>query len=84
LDSTAPTSPDAQAEDSHRSGRETIIPLFEAEVSVGKRSIETARVQVSRVTHSRVQLVEEILERERVEVERVDANRPIETMPSIR
>jgi uncharacterized protein (TIGR02271 family) len=84
VDSIAPTSPGAQAEDSHRSDRETTIPLFEEEVSIGKRSVETARVQVSRVTHSREQLVEAMLERERVEVERVAVDRPIKTMPSIR
>ena len=76
--------PDGQAEDlSHVSG-ERVIPLFEEEISVGKRVVETARVQVSRVTHTREQLVEEMLERERVEVERVPVDRPIETMPSIR
>lgn len=84
MDFIAPTSPGGQAEDSHRSDRETIIPLFEEEASIGKRVIETARVQVSRVTHSREQLIEEMLERERVEVERVAIDRPIETMPSIR
>lgn len=84
MDSIVPTSPDTQAEDAHHIDRETIIPLFEEEVSIGKRIIDTARVQVSRVTHSREQLVEEMLERERVEVECVAIDRPIETMPSIR
>lgn len=77
----APTAPDRQVQDS---SQETVIPLFEEEVSIGKRVVETARVQVLRVTHSREQLVEEMLERERVEVERIAIGRPIETMPSIR
>jgi stress response protein YsnF len=84
VDSIVPTSPDTQAEDTHNTDRETIIPLFEEEVSIGKRIVDTARVQVSRVTHRREQLIEEMLERERVEVERVTIGRPIETMPSIR
>ena len=36
--------------------RETVIPVFEEELSVAKRVVETARVQVSRVTHQHQQL----------------------------
>jgi uncharacterized protein (TIGR02271 family) len=64
--------------------RETVIPVFEEELSVAKRVVETARVQVSRVTHQHQQLVDEWLQLEKVEVERVPVDRPIEAMPSIR
>ena len=64
--------------------RETVIPVFEEEISVAKRVVETARVKVSRVTHQHQQLVDEMLQLEKVEVERVPIDRPIESMPSIR
>ena len=64
--------------------RETVIPLFQEELSVAKRVVPTSRVQVSRVTHSHEQLVDELLERERVEVERVALDKPIDHMPSVR
>jgi uncharacterized protein (TIGR02271 family) len=66
------------------SGRETVIPVFEEELSVAKRVVETARVRVSRVTHNHQQLVDELLQHEKVEVERVPVDRQIEAMPSIR
>ena len=64
--------------------RETVIPLFEEELSVSRRVVPISRVQVSRVTHSHEHLVDELLERERVEVERVAIDKPIDHMPSVR
>jgi uncharacterized protein (TIGR02271 family) len=64
--------------------RETVIPLFEEELSVEKRVVETARVKVSRVTHKHEQIVDELLQQDKVEVQRVPMDRPIEVMPSIR
>jgi uncharacterized protein (TIGR02271 family) len=64
--------------------RETVIPVFEEELSVAKRVVETARVRVSRVTHQHQQLVDELLQHEKVEVEHVPIDHPIEAMPSIR
>jgi uncharacterized protein (TIGR02271 family) len=64
--------------------RETVIPVFEEELSVAKRVVETARVRVSKVTHSHEQLVDEMLQHQKVEVERVPVDRPIEAMPAIR
>ena len=63
---------------------ETVIPLFQEELSVSRRVVPTSRVQISRVTHSHEQLVDELLERERVEVERVAIDKPIDHMPSVR
>jgi uncharacterized protein (TIGR02271 family) len=64
--------------------RETVIPLFQEELSVSRRVVPTSRVQVSRITHSHEQLVDELLERERVEVERLAIDKPIDHMPSVR
>jgi uncharacterized protein (TIGR02271 family) len=67
-----------------RVDRETVIPIFEEELSVAKRVVETARVRVSRVTHTHQQLVDELLHYEKVEVEHVPIDRQVEVMPPIR
>jgi len=64
--------------------RETVIPVFEEELSVAKRVVETARVRVSRITHNHQQMVDEMLQHEKVEIERVPIDRPVDSMPSIR
>lgn len=64
--------------------RETVIPVFEEELSVAKRVVETTRVRVSRVTHTHQQLVDELLQQEKVEVEHVPIDRQVEAMPSVR
>ena len=64
--------------------RETVLPVFEEELSVAKRVVETARVRVSRVTHTSQQVIDELLQQERVEVEHVPIDRRVEVMPSIR
>ncbi len=79
---TALDSTDLESPADH--SRETVIPLFEEEVSVSRRVVPTSRVQISRVTHSHEHLVDELLERERVEVERVAIDKPIDHMPSVR
>jgi uncharacterized protein (TIGR02271 family) len=63
---------------------QTVIPLFEEELSVAKRVVETARVRVSRITHDHQQMVDELLQHEKVEVERIPVDRPVEVMPSVR
>jgi len=63
---------------------QTVIPVFEENLSVAKRVVETARVRVSRVTHDYQQMVDEMLQHEKVEVERVPIDRPVEAMPSVR
>jgi uncharacterized protein (TIGR02271 family) len=64
--------------------RETVIPLFQEELSVSKQVVPTSRVQISRVTHSHEHLVDELLEREQVEVERVAIDKPIDRIPPVR
>jgi uncharacterized protein (TIGR02271 family) len=67
-----------------KADRETVIPLFEEELSVAKRVVDTARVQVSRTTHSYQQVVDELLQHEKVEVERITVDRPVDAIPPIR
>ena len=64
--------------------QETVIPLFDENLSVSRQVVPTSRVQVSRVTHSHEQLVDELLQREQVEIERVAIDKPIDSMPLVR
>ena len=83
--SNTPANPSgATAADMKSASRETVIPLFEEEVNVAKRVVDTGRVQVSRVTHSYKHMVDELLRHEKVEVERVPMERPVDAMPPIR
>jgi uncharacterized protein (TIGR02271 family) len=75
---------DAGVESPANHPHETVIPLFQEELSVSRQVVATGKVQVSRVTHSHEQLVDELLEREHVEVERVPIDRPIDHVPSVR
>ncbi len=79
-----PANPDTLDVETANIGKQTVVPLYEEELSIAKRVVETARVQVSRVTHDRQQIVDELLQCEKVEVERVPMNQSIEAMPSIR
>ena len=64
--------------------RQTVIPVFEEELSVAKRVVETGRVRVSRVTHDHQQMVDELLQHETVEVDRIPIGRQVEAMPPVR
>jgi uncharacterized protein (TIGR02271 family) len=72
------------AAEATNAGRETVVPLFEEEVNVAKRVVETGRVQISRVTRSHEQMVDELLRHETVEVDRIPIDRPVDAMPSVR
>ena len=68
----------------HQSVQEDLrIPLHVEDVSVSRREIESARVQIALVTGTREQLIDEELTRVRVEVERVPIGRTIEVVPTI-
>ena len=60
------------------------IPLHVEEISVSRREIKKANVQVALVTETREQLIDEELTHVRVEIERVPIDRTIEAMPPIR
>jgi len=60
------------------------IPLHVEEISVSRREIKKANVQVALVTETREQLLDEELTHVRVEIERVPIDRTIEAVPPIR
>ncbi|HZC82113.1 MAG TPA: DUF2382 domain-containing protein [Nitrospiraceae bacterium] len=59
------------------------IPLHVEEVSVSRREIENAKVQIALVTGTQEQLIDEELTRVRVEIERVPIGRTIQVVPPI-
>src|SRR6266481_2072168 len=59
------------------------IPLHVEEVSVSRREVEKANVQIALITGTREQLVDKELTHVRVEIERVPIGRTIEVVPSI-
>lgn len=60
------------------------IPLHVEEMSVSRREIKKATVQVTLVTGTREQLIDEELTHVRVEIERVPIDRTVEVAPPIR
>ena len=69
--------------DQERQPEDLRIPLHVEEVSVSRREIKTADIQIALVTETRQQLIGEELTRVRVEVERVPIGRTIEVAPPI-
>ena len=59
------------------------IPLHVEEVSVSRREIENAKVQIALVTGTQEQLIDEELTRVRVEIELVPIGRTIQVVPPI-
>jgi stress response protein YsnF len=70
--------------DQERRPEDLHIPLHEEEVSVSRREIKKANVQVALVTGTREQLIDEELTHVRVEIERVPIDRTVEVMPPTR
>jgi stress response protein YsnF len=66
-----------------RQSEDLRVPLHVEEVSVSRREIKTADLQIALVTGTRQQLIDEELTRVRVEFERVPIGRAIEVVPSI-
>ena len=60
------------------------IPLIEEQLRVGKRTVETGRVQIRTVVDESRVWIREDLQREEVEVVRVPIDQPIDTVPQIR
>src|SRR6266550_5342316 len=59
------------------------IPLHVEEVSVSRREVEEANVQIALIYGTRKQLVDKELTHVRVEIERVPIGRTIQVVPSI-
>jgi len=55
-----------------------VVPVIEEEVKVGKRVVESGRVQITKHIEQREQIVDEPLLRDEVEIKRVPINRPID------
>ena len=70
--------------DQERQPEDLRIPLHVEEVSVSRREIKKANVQIALVTGTREQLIDEELTHVRVEIERVPIGRAIEVVPPIR
>lgn len=56
---------------------ETVIPVVEEEIQVGKQKIETAKVHIRKTVEERQETVDLPLLREEVEIRRVPINRPV-------
>jgi uncharacterized protein (TIGR02271 family) len=63
---------------------ETVVPLHEERVTIGKRAKERYRVRVTKRIETRHEVVEAASMREDVQVERVPVNRIVSEAPSVR
>jgi len=63
---------------------EVAVPLVEERAVVGKRVVETGRVQVRTRVERREELVEAELARDEIEIERVAIGREVEAIPDVR
>ena len=70
--------------DQKRQPQDLHVPLHEEEISVSRREIKKANVQVALVTRTREQLIDEELTQVRVEIERVPIERVVDVVPPIR
>jgi uncharacterized protein (TIGR02271 family) len=70
--------------DQKRQPQDLHVPLHEEEISVSRREIKKANVQVALVTGTREQLIDEELTHVRVEIQRVPIDRTVEVAPPIR
>ena len=70
--------------DQEQQTKDLRIPLHVEEISVSRREIKKATVQVALVTGTREQLIDEELTHVRVEIERVPIDRTVEVAPPIR
>src|ERR1700738_51800 len=59
------------------------VPLHVEEVSISRREVEKANVQIALITGAREQVVDKELTHVRVEIERVPIGRTIEVVPPI-
>jgi stress response protein YsnF len=69
------------APDIDASAETIVIPLYEEEANVVRRTVAAGTVRVATVTREREQLVDQVLTSERFEIERVPVGRVVETAP---
>ena len=70
--------------DQEQQTKDLRIPLHVEEISVSRREIKKATVQVALVTGTREQLIDEELTHVRIEIERVPIDRAVEVAPPTR
>ena len=57
---------------------QTVVPVIEEELKVGKRVVESGRVQITKHIEEREQVVDQPLLRDEVEIQRVPINRAVD------
>jgi uncharacterized protein (TIGR02271 family) len=77
------TSSDRNHREKHEA-RQAVVPVIAEEIKVGKRTVESGRVQITKRVEEREEVVDQPLLKEEVEVQRVPINRPIEAPATIR
>jgi len=70
--------------DQEQQTKDLRIPLHVEEISVSRREMKKANVQVALVTGTREQLIDEELTHVRVEIERFSIDQTVEAVPPIR
>ena len=70
--------------DQEQQTKDLQIPLHVEEISVSRREIKKANLQIALVTGTREQLIDEELTHVRVKIERVPIDQTLEAMPPIR
>jgi stress response protein YsnF len=70
--------------DQERQTKDLRIPLQVEDISVSRREIKKAKVQVALVTGTREQLIDEELTNIRVEIDRAPIDRTVEVVPPVR
>src|SRR5512133_1315348 len=70
--------------DQEKQTKDLRIPLHVEEISVSRREIKKADVQIALITGTREQLIDEELTRVRAEIQRVPIDRTVEAVPPIR
>jgi uncharacterized protein (TIGR02271 family) len=57
---------------------QTVVPVIEEDIKVGKRVVESGRVQIIKRVEERQQLIDEPLLKDVVEIKRIPINRPVD------
>ena len=87
MDEMLPDGPERGAADGHPhrpAPTETVIPLVEERLQLGKRSVETGRLRISLTTETVEEVVRQALRTRRTEVERVPIGREVSEAPQTR
>lgn len=63
---------------------QTVVPVIEEELKIGKRMLESGRVRIIKRIEQRQQLVDQPLLKDEVEIERVPLNKPINHVIPVR